>query len=248
MLFRSPRHTGDLFWSLSLASCAQEFYERSIGVGLSASNVTDRYTTTTVGGRTAYEFPVDDATAFRLAAAWPSYVVARAGDEGAIFDLANVDTANNKIAIYPEPRFRRSFTGWRFEEFIRGVDSLKQVAMIGGIPSSMLYLLQSKEGQASPDVLPGRLQTATDPGWRMGAGFASSEIDTTAWTDYPFTRPFNIVVDKEQKISATLREWCQLNGAATRITNDGKLSVFSLATPRVSSSTALGVQIGRAHV
>ena len=47
--------------------------------------------------------------------------------------------------------------------------------------------------------------------------------------------------DKEQKISAALREWCQLNGAATRITNDGKLSVFSLATPRVSSSTALGV-------
>ena len=236
-----PRHTGDLFWSLSLASCAQEFYERSIGVGLSASNVTDRYTTVTVSGRTVYEFPVDDATAFRLAAAWPSYVVARAGDEGAIFDLAGVDTINNRISIYPEPRFRSSFTGWRFEEFIRGVDSLKQVAMVGGIPSSMLYLLQSKEGQASPDVLPGRLQTATDPGWRMGAGFASSEIDTTAWTDYPFTRPFNIVVDKEQKISAALREWCQLNGAATRITNDGKLSVFSLATPRVSSSTALGV-------
>lgn len=242
LLDEPPRHTGDLSWSLSLASCAQEYYERSIGVGLSDAKVTDRYATTTVGGRQAYEFPVDNATAFRASSTWPSYVIARAGDSAAIFDLANVDTANNKIAIYPEVRFRSDFTGWQFDRFMRTVESLQQITMIGGVPVSMAYLLISKEGQGATtyDQLPGRLQTATDPGWRFGAGFAVSEVDVASWEAFPFTRPFNVVVDKEQKASDVLREWCRLNGAATRITYDGKLSVFQLATPRVTSSTTLG--------
>lgn len=235
-----PRHVGDLSWSLSLASCAQEYYERSIGLGLSTAKLANdnEYVYTAAGGRGTYKYEVDNASAFRTSSAgWPNFAILRWQNIATIVELYAVDTTLNTITVYEEALFGTLSVG----AVLTGPESLQPVSAIGGYPGSMLYLLNSKEGQATTtyDRLPGRAPTATDPGWRMGAGFALTELDEAAWLAYPWTRPFLVFVDKEMRASDVLREWCQLNGAATRITVDGKLSVFSLATPRASSTTTL---------
>lgn len=237
-----PRHTGDLSWSLSLASVAQEFYERSIGVGLSEATIEDAYTSTTVSGRQAYIFPVDTAVGFRLGSSFPTYAILRSDDDALIFELAAVDIVGaNEITIYADSMFQRR-SGYRYSNLLKQAKSIQPVQFIGGGPAAMLYMLLSREGQGatSYDRIPGRLPSASDPGWRFGAGFIAAEVDTATWASFDNARPFNACIDKEQRLSDVLREWCILNGAATRITNDGKLSVFMLSTPRVSSTTTLG--------
>ena len=236
-----PRHTGDLSWSLSLASVAQEFYERSIGVGLSEAVVKDKYVTTTISSRDAYRFPVDTALGFRLGSSFPTYAILRSDNDAQIFEVAAVDTGTNEVTIYADPMYG-SRSGFRLADLLKRAEKLQPVQFVGGSPAAMLYILLSREGQGATtyDRIPGRLPAASDPGWRFGAGFVSTEVDATTWTSFDNARPFNVCIDKEQRVSDVLREWCILNGAATRITTDGKLSVFLLSTPRVTSSTTLG--------
>lgn len=237
-----PRHVGDLSWSLSLASVAQEYYERSVGVGLTTATVTPttyRYVFTVVAGRGTYKYPVDNASGFRVASSFPTYALLRWQNIACIVEVYAVDTTLSTVTVYADPLFGTLDV----QSIFTGCESLQPVQMVGGLAPSMLYVLLSREGQGATtyDRLPGRLTTATDPGWRFGAGFATTEVDFATWAAWEVTRPNCFIIDKEQRASELLREWCFLNGAATRVDADGKLSVFSLATPRVASTTTLGV-------
>lgn len=247
-----PRHTGDMMWSLALASCAQEFYERSIGVGLTPAKVTAdsyRYQYSVTGTTGVFKYQVDNASSFRASANWDTYAIIKWQDLGLIVKVASVDTLANTLEIYEDPRFGTP----RVQAALRGESrrdsragdgmQLAPFTAVGSSPQSMLYILLSKEGlgvTSTYDRLPGRLPTASDPGWRFGAGFAVAEVDVAAWEAIATARPQCIMIDREQRLSDVLREWCQLNGTATRVTADGKLSPFILSTPRVSSTTTLG--------
>ena len=237
-----PRHSGDLSWSLSLASVAQEYYERSVGVGLSMVNkigTSYRYVFALVGGRETYKYQVDNASAFRLGSSFPTYALLRWQNTACIVEVYAVDTSLDTVTVYGEPQFGTL----RIQALLEGVETLQPIQFVAASAAPLLYVLLSREGQGATtyDRLPGRLPTATDPGWRFGAGFVLSEIDTASWGSWEASRPVCFVIDKEQRASDLLREWCLLHGAATRITSDGKLAVFSMATPRVTSSTTLGV-------
>jgi hypothetical protein len=233
----SPQHRGDLSWSMSFASVAQEYYDRSIGIGLSTATVLERPTFALVSGRQTYEYVVDNPGAFRLGNTHPTYALLRWQSIGCICEVYQVNV--NSIVVYGEALFGTLQTISIFE----GTETLQPIQIVASSSiTSILMVLLSREGQNATvyDQLPGRLQTATDPGWRYGAGFTANEIDTASWTSWDSSRVSSVIIDQEQRLSDVLREWCLLNGAATRVTNDGKLAVFSLATPRVTSTTTLG--------
>ena len=230
-----PRHKGDDGWSLSLASVAQEFYERRCGVGLEPAQITS-------GGWSAgiFNYVTDDVTKFRTASSFPTYALVedkeRAGRTYfAIKEVSAVNTGTSTVSLVDRPLFDTKQT----------FPLPKSMRPIQFVPAyrAPLYLLLSTEGQGATtyDRLPGRLPASqNDYGWRFGAGFKTAEVDLASWEALPYTAPCTFVIDREQKVSDLLREWSILNGAATRVTSDGKLSVFTLATPRVAASTSIG--------
>lgn len=241
----SPRHTGDNMWSLVCASVAQEYYERPVSVGLRQTSVTEG--TWTGGARPYYTLTVDDADAFRVGSAWPVYAIVRASyDGGEAFGIHEVQgVAATTVSLYAEAEFGTSPVAIGYSELAPERMKITPIAFVGGIPKALLYILLSGEGQlgasATYDRLPGRLpSTAYDSGWRFGAAFKTTEIDVTTWESIEASRPFFCVLDAEQTVASVLKEWCLLNGMATRVTSDGKLSVFTLASPRTVAATTLG--------
>lgn len=247
-----PRCIGDDLWSMRFASVAQEIYERSVGVGLKSANVIGPPTYTT-GTRWTVTYTVDNATGFRLGTSFPTYVTVMGqdldGDEHyTICELQAVSPGpgTHTITIYVDS------IPWSVGEernlaigYARQISPLAMVGPSSGSTLSLLYALLSKEGQAATtfDRLPGRLPSSQyDAGWRFGAGLTTAEVETTTgWQTVESMRASTIIIDDEMKLSEVLAEWSILNGAATRITVDGKLSPFSMSTPRASSSTVLGV-------
>lgn len=235
-----PRHRGDDTWSLTLASVVQEYYGRKVGVGLEPVSVTG---VAIVADIIAYI--VSDATRFRAAVSFPTYALIeykqdrRGRVSYSIKEISLVTTGTNSVSV----QYRGIF-GTRTMAVTSIPKSIRPIQFIGGMRAP-LYVLLSREGQAvaeTYDRLPGRLPASKeDYGWRFGAGFVRAEVDVAAWEAMPYTAPYTLIIDREQALSEVLREWCLLNGAATRVTADGKLSVFTLATPRVATTTALGV-------
>ncbi len=250
-----PRCSGDDAWSMTLASVAQEFYERAIGFNLEEGEILSA-TTSEVGGDTVVDFTFTDANIFRTAAAWPSYLlVSWDSDVAAIYEM--ISTTSTTVRIRSEPAFGtlspidsqiRYNAYKRIAEEVTLVDwttakKARQIAIISGGTSGLHipYLLRSNEGTGgSYDVLPGRVAASSDsPGWRMGAAFKSTEIDTTSFESLATGPITTILIDGERKVSEVLREWCYLTGTATRTTSDGRLSTFTLAPPRQVLTTTL---------
>ena len=243
----APRCTGDGIWSLRFAGVAQEIYGRSVGVGLREAKPTGTVTFGTSSGRQTATFTVDDSTGFRLGSLFPTYVLIEfAGDEGetefTICELQAValPPGTQTITVFldgtpwaPPPRTTSNGSS-------KPASVMRPIAFVGGSPQSLLYVLTSKEGQAATsfDRLPGRLASSVyNTAWRMGAGLTTAEVDTTAFSAIYEARTSMMIIDREQSVSDLLREWCLLNGTATRIAIDGKLAPFSLAPQRVTATT-----------
>jgi len=232
----SPRHVGDEQWTLRCAGVVQEYWERSVGVGLREQPVLS-VVSSTASLRT---LAVQDASAFRLASSFPTYVIVSGGDRAGIFELTGVDTGTDQIEIAPEPSFRTT------SPFNRGADgfTVRPLAVVGGSsPLLLLYVLLSSEGQASTsyDRLPGRPASDTyDPGWRMGAGFTTSEVDTSAFEVLRAIPPQTITIVDERRVTDILREWCLLTGTAVVSTVDGKIKPITLAAQRTANTTSIG--------
>lgn len=253
----SPMCSGDNAWSMTLASVAQEFYERAIGFNLSEA-VVNSAAVVEVSGVNFVDLTVDNASSFRLASNFPTYaLVSWDSDVAAIYELTAVDSVTNVIRIKTTPEFgtlasmdvieRRRIAG-TYDVVTQGTDwtnarKVRPFQVIGGpSPMAIAYLLISKEGQGATtyDRLPGRLSTSSlNPGWNFGAGFKATEIETTAWAEIETAPMCSIIIDEERKVSDVLREWCYLSGTATRVTVDGKLAPFTLAAPRMTSTTTL---------
>lgn len=234
-----PQHAGDLSWSLSLASAAQEYYDRSVGVGLSTAMTIGQSTFALSSGRPTYQFTVDNARSFRIGSSFPTYALLRWQNIGCICEVLTVNTTTNAVTVRGEALFGTL----QVQSIFEAAESIQPIQFVAASAAPMLYVMLSREGQGATtyDRLPGRLPAAADIGWRFGAGFTSTEIDTASWSSWEGSRPVCFIIDKEMRLSDLLREWCMLHGAATRVTSDGKLAVFSLATPRVTSSTTLGI-------
>lgn len=245
-----PRHTGDNLWSLRFASVAQEIYDRALGVGLRQAKVTAATTWPIIGTRQAATYTVDDSSAFRLGSSFPTYVLieneewASSGDWQRAYAIAELQG----VALPPGAQTVTVWndgTPWAPNEAWHVVaQTLRPIAFIGGGPQALLYVLLSNEGQGAKiyDRLPGRLSTDVySTGWRFGAALTTAEVDTTAFVAVQESRTSMIIIDGEMTVSDLLREWCLLNGTATRITFDGKLAPFSLATPRTTSTTTIGI-------
>lgn len=239
----APRCTGDGLWSLRFAGVAQEIYGRSVGVGLrDAKVISTTITYGTSGGRQTATFTVDDSTGFRTAVGFPTYVLIESEmtEGGTTYTIAELQA----VALPPGTQTVTVYfdgTPWA-PPLQGGVRSMvmRPIAFAGGATSALLYVLMSKEGQAASsfDRLPGRLaSSAYNTPWRLGAGLTTAEVDTSSFTSTYESRPSMIIVDRERPASEVLREWCILNGNATRITNDGKLSTFSIAPARVAATT-----------
>ena len=238
----APRCTGDGIWALRFAGVAQEIYGRSVGVGLrDAKVISTTITYGTSGGRQTATFTVDDSTGFRLGSLFPTYVLIESeGDSGTTYTIAELQA----VALPPGTQTVTVYfdsTPWAppLQGGARSM-TMRPIAFVGGGPQALLYVLTSKEGQAATsfDRLPGRLaSSAYNTAWRMGAGLTTAEVDTTAFSAIYESRTSMMIIDREQSVSDLLREWCFLNGTATRITIDGKLAPFSLAPQRVTATT-----------
>lgn len=238
LIDEAPVQAGDLRWTLRCAGIVQEYWERSIGLGLreqAALEVT--VISTAIGVR------VEDATAFRLGSSFPTYAAIdatsiRSGREVfAIYEVVSVDTVTHFVGLALSPSFGTPhiLTGpGRLDAKIR------PVATFSG--SALLYLLLSREGQGVPDYdrLPGRLPASTyEGGWRFGAAFTTSEIDVAAFEAVPFVNSL-FVVDREEKLTDLLREWTLLTNTAIVSTADGKIKPITLAAPRIVNTTTIG--------
>jgi hypothetical protein len=230
-----PRHTGDNLWALTLASVVQEYYGRSVGVGLEPARI---ISTSYASG--TYTHTVDDADKFRTGTLFQTYAVIedinRSGPTyHTIMEVTGVNTLTNLVDVNDRALFGTTTVTPR-------PNSMRPIQLVGGY-EAMLYILLSREGQGAAtayDRLPGRLPSTTNnQGWRVGAGFVTAEVDVTSWQSVP-SRPDTIIIDRERPLSDILKEFCLLNGVATRVTFDGKLSVFTLATPKTTAATTLG--------
>jgi len=238
LIDEAPVQAGDLRWTLRCAGIVQEYWERSIGLGLreqAALEVT--VISTSIGVR------VEDATAFRLGSSFPTYAAIdatsiRSGREVfAIYEVASVDTTNDIVQLALSPSFGTPhiLTGVGFLDA-----TIRPVATFSG--SALLYLLLSREGQGatSYDRMPGRLPASTyEGGWRMGAAFTTAEVDVAAFEAVPFVNSL-FVVEREEKLTDVLREWTLLTNTAIVSTVDGKIKPITLAPPRIVNTTTIG--------
>jgi hypothetical protein len=248
----APRHAGDRRWALRLAGVVQEYFERSVGMGLKDITTTGATGTWTNGTPSTYEIPVTLASAFRLSpSGWPTYAMVTNpnafGSDGGrtvIVELLDVDTVGGTITLAVDGSF-----GTRGLQAVDAVGppvgwAIRQIGVIQSPgASSILVALLSDEGQAlsGGDYLPGRpAATSSDYGWRLGAGFKSTEIDSTAFDEIAAVPPMTIVIDGERKVTDLLREWCILTGTAIVSTVDGKLKPITLAAQRADTARTLG--------
>lgn len=239
----APRHAGDLRWSLRLAGIVQEYWERSVGVGLRDTQ-TVGYGTWTNGVPPTYEVTVDDPSALRMpSAAWPAY--ARVEDElgTSIVRLIDVDTISETITLSDEGEFGtrdlRDLADYRPPAW-----TIRPLAVVRAPGSaSILVVLLSDDGQdlSGGNYLPGRDPSSThDPGWRLGAGFTSSEVDVAAFDDITAVPPMAIVIDGERKVTDILREWALLTGTVIVSTVDGKIKPITVAAQRTANTRTIG--------
>ena len=239
----APRHAGDLRWSLRLAGIVQEYWERSVGVGLRDAQ-TVGYGTWTNGVPPTYEITVDDAQAFRMpSASWPAY--ARVEDElgTSIVRLLDVDTISETITLSDEGEFGardlRDLADYRPPAW-----TIRPLAVVRAPGSaSILVVLLSDDGQdlSGGNYLPGRDPSSThDPGWRLGAGFTTSEVDVAAFDDITAVPSMAIVIDGERKVTDILREWALLTGTVIVSTVDGKIKPITLAAQRSTGQRTIG--------
>lgn len=243
----APLHRGDLSWSLSMASVAQEYYERTVGYGLQTATIVSnaaRPTFSVVGGRDVVQFKVDDASVFRLGTTYPTHAVLLSpeGDRACVVEVQAINTATNDLSFYMDGIF-----GTRLPDVFPflavgsgGGATMRPLAMLppGNAP---LHALISREGQGAStyDLLPGRAISSVDnPGWRLGAGFTTSEIDVASWENIG-TPNLTLIIDDQMSVADLLREWCLLSDTATRVDSQGRLSVFSISSTRSTTSTTL---------
>lgn len=239
LIDEAPVQAGDLRWTLRCAGIVQEYWERSIGLGLREQAALRVVSV----GASSILVQVEDATAFRLGSSFPTYAAIdatsiRSGREVfAIYEVVSVDTVTHFVGLALSPSFGTP-------HILTGVGRLdakiRPVATFGG--SALLYLLLSREGQGatSYDRLPGRLPASTyEGGWRFGAAFTTAEIDVAAFEAVPFVNSL-FVVDREEKLTDLLREWTLLTNTAIVSTVDGKIKPITLAAPRIINTTTIG--------
>lgn len=248
----APRHVGDRRWALRLAGVVQEYFERSVGVGLKDITTTGATGTWTNGTPSTYEIPVTLASAFRTSpSGWPTYALVTNpnafGSDGGrtvIVELLDVDTVGGTITLAVDGSF-----GTRGLQAVDAVGppvgwAIRQIGVIQSPgASSILVVLLSDEGQAlsGGDYLPGRpAETSQDYGWRLGAGFTTSEIDVAAFDEITAVPPMTIVIDGERKVTEVLREWCILTGTVIVSTVDGKLKPVTLSAQRDPNARTIG--------
>jgi len=238
LIDEAPVQAGDLRWTLRCAGIVQEYWERSIGLGLR-----EQAAKSVVSISTSILVWVEDATAFRLGSSFPTYAAIdatsrRSGREVfAVYEVVSVDTTTNFIGLALSPSFGTPhiLTGVGFLDA-----TIRPVATFSG--SALLYLLLSREGQGatSYDRLPGRLPASTyEGGWRMGAAFTTAEVDIAAFEAVPFVNSL-FVVEREEKLTDVLREWTLLTNTAIVSTVDGKIKPITLAPPRIINTTTIG--------
>jgi len=237
LIDEAPMQAGDLRWTLRCAGIVQEYWERSIGLGLR-----EQAAKSVVSISTSILVWVEDATAFRLGTSFPTYAAidatTPAGREVfAIYEVVSVDTTVNFLGLALSPSFGTPhiLTGVAFLDA-----TIRPIATFSA--SALLYLLLSREGQGatSYDRLPGRLPSSTfDGGWRFGAAFTTAEVDVPAFEAIPFVESL-FVVDREQRLTDLLREWTLLTNTAIVSTVDGKIKPITLAAPRLTNTTTIG--------
>lgn len=237
LIDEAPVQAGDLRWTLRCAGIVQEYWERSVGVGLR-----EQAAKRLVSISTSILVQVEDATAFRLGSSFPTYAAiegatSNGAERFAIYEIVSVDTTTNFVGLALSP----SFGTRAFLQRVGVLDAkIRPLATFGG--SALLYLLLSGEGQGATayDRLPGRLPSSTyEGGWRFGAGFTTAEVDTTAFEAVPLVNAL-FVVDREEKLTDVLREWTLLTNTAIVSTADGKIKPITLAAPRIVNTTTIG--------
>jgi hypothetical protein len=235
----SPRHVGDKRWAMRLAGIVQEYWERVCGLGIEAATFTGIGTWDFTGAEPVIDHPVTDASKFRLSQTIDSYVIAQTEFGSGIHKLIDVDLGGTITLAYDA-----SFQTVRAMQATSSVGDVRQIAVVQ-LPGAagILSVLLSDEGQAlsGGDYLPGRAPSeSSDLGWRLGTGFAASEVDSTAFGEVTAIPPMTIIIDGERKVTDILREWCFLTGTAIVTTVDGKIKPVPIGSVRGSSPTTIG--------
>ena len=244
----APIQQGDSTWALRLASIAQEYFERVVGLGLRKVGALriDVITSTDIniipepGGASAFRLGTDVPTFMRFD--YGPSPNGRRQEGSSIYLVNNVNTSTNVVSVDVRSTYGTDhvLTG---TNLTRVPCFASPMAIVGG-KNAMLHILLSKEGQNAGslayDCLPGRAPTSTeDLGWRLGANFDSAEVDIATFESFPETES-TWVINKERKLTDLLREWTLINGAIIVTTADGKIKPVSIAPPRITNSTTIG--------
>jgi hypothetical protein len=235
----SPRHVGGKTWALRLAGIAQEYFERSVGLGLASATFSTVGTFDFTGSAPLLEIGVTDAFLFRTSATMDSYVIADTEFGAGIHRLTAVDTLGTITLAY-DP----SFLSRNALQSAAAVGTVRQIAVVQAPgAASILIPLLSTLGQdlSGGDYLPGRVaRDSSDLGWRLGAAFVAGEIDIAAFDAITAIPPMTLIIDGERKVTDLLREWCFLTGTAIVTTVDGKLKPIQIGADRATSERVIG--------
>jgi len=245
----APRHAGDQRWSLRLAGIVQEYWERSVGVGINDTPILDlvgespflpAYDLTTTPP--SVDFRCADRLAFRMpAAAWPPFALISTSLGTSIHEVTGHDSLTGDVTVVFDSSFgtRRPVSAY---DLAGGTARPLAVVQAPG-SASILIVLLSDDGQdlSGGNYLPGRDPSTThDPGWRLGAGFTTDEVDVSAFDDVTAIPSMAIVIDSERKVTDILREWALLTGTIIVSTAAGKIKPITVAAQRTTGTRTLG--------
>lgn len=238
----TPEMLDNRKWRISCGGIIQEYFTRVVGLGVTEVQATWKAPTNYSGADTLVTLTVEDPFKFKTTAGMPTFVLVNYQDGQSIHRLHSVTTSPPEIVIYLKGEFG---TGWGFGEHLREIISVKQIAIVAGndfLP--LLYLLLSDEGQGTNtwDKLAGaERQNYLDTGWRFGAKFKTTEVDTTAFTTGTAISVHNhaIIIDKEIELKEWLKEFGILSSCIFYTTADGKLSVKGIGDVRLQDATTI---------
>lgn len=233
----APKHTGDGKWELRCAELSDEFFKRKIGGGLREIEPADERMTH--DGNGSYRLNVGDGEAFDqfVRGTAKTLVLGKTPDGEFICNRLTSRSGTGTIVVDENtelhlPAYPGAFGDGTIDY---QVSSVRHIAVLNDKAEQIaMAVLTSRLGtgvNGTFDTLPGFDRTALGgPQWRMGAGIAAADIDSSSFTlTGGSVGAWSFVIDDETTVADFLFEYCLHTGSIAHLTRSGKLATRLLS-------------------
>jgi hypothetical protein len=260
-LEEAPVSDGMGRWELRCSHLSDELAKRKLGQGIEEVKAGGGlFRPATASGVDVFEVATPSGVARRLkqSAAWISHAVVQfqeATNARTMFAIHSVDedtptTGVDTVRFYRTPLTASGEVAVNIANvsplIALAVEWMRHVVLLqGGLPHVLMQIaLTSRLGDGtngSLDVLPG-VEPATfgGPGFQMGAGMRSDEIDTDSLAALSgiISPSWSFPIDEEIPVTDLIESFCRATGSAAVYSRDGKLTFKKLRGER---SAVVGV-------